>query len=204
MRENRCPSIPIESGDFLTIVDLQPAFMPGGSMPVNGGEKLVVPIMATAAINFPASRRVATRDVHPVNHVSFKIWPPHAIEGTAEADLHPDLLKPGFLAITWNKGMDPDCDSYSGFEDAKERSTGLGDWLRNRGGRRVFICGLAFDYCVGFTALDAQAEGFETFVLTDLSLAVAPGSESKMREQLLKAGVHLIHSSQMVSTPRRA
>ena len=125
------------------------------------------------------------------------LWPDHAIAGTPEGELHPHLASGEYRHVQV-KGMDPLCDSYSGFRDNLKRPTGLADVLKREGVRRVFLRGLAFDFCVGWTALDAVAEGFEAFIIDDATRSVdMPGTVEKMRRDLVAAGVKLLHSSQL-------
>lgn len=124
------------------------------------------------------------------------LWPDHAIEGTAEAELHPSISEQLFVHVQV-KGIDPKCDSYSGFFDNLKRPTGLGDAMRERGVKRVICCGLAYDYCVGWTAEGAIAEGFEAVVVMDATKPVCypEGSVEKMTKSLQDKGVLLVASS---------
>ena len=126
------------------------------------------------------------------------LWPDHAIRGTKEAEWHKDLQKIrfGFELI---KGTDPKCDSYSVFYDNLRRSTGLSDELRRRGVKRVFLCGLAFDYCVGWSAEDAHNLGFEVFVINDATRPVGHPADSvdKMKKSFKDRGIRLIQSSNL-------
>jgi len=126
------------------------------------------------------------------------LWPDHGIFGTAEAMLHPDIRGlPGRIVIV--KGSDPRCDSYSGLRDNLRRLTGLDQLLREDGVKRLFLTGLALDFCVGFTALDARELGFEAFVVQDATRAVAlPGTVEKMLADFAVAGVRLVESEDLV------
>jgi len=190
--------------DALLVVDLQPDFMPGGALAVAGGDEIVRPI-AELARRFRTV--VATQDFHPQDHVPFAsthgrppfsslrlhgqaqtLWPDHCVAGTPGAALHaglPDTV----LSLILRKGTRAEVDSYSGFfenvgANGNRASTGLGPWLRARGIGRVFIVGLARDYCVRATALDAVAEGFETIVVDDLTRAVAPLEADRVSAEL--------------------
>jgi nicotinamidase/pyrazinamidase len=169
----------------LIVVDMQNDFCPGGALGVDGGD-LLAPALARAAER--AGTVVATRDRHPADHISFAArggpWPPHCVVGTAGAELHPSVAGMPFDRIQ-DKSSDPDRETYSGFE-----GTGLGDYLRERGVRRVLVGGLATDYCVRATALAAIDEGFETTVLTDAVAAVevAPGDGRRALEEVRAAG----------------
>ncbi len=156
----------IEPKDVLIIVDVQRDFCAGGALAVNDGED-VVPLINALVPKFDIV--VFTRDWHPANHCSFAeepqfidgSWPAHCIADTPGAEFHPDLIVPDDVLIV-SKATDPDKEAYSDFED-----TDLGDELARRGVKRVFVCGIATDYCVKATVLDAVAEGFEVFVIED-------------------------------------
>jgi nicotinamidase/pyrazinamidase len=163
----------------LILVDIQNDFLPGGALAVPGGEE-VVPLANQLMDDFGLV--VATRDWHPPDHGSFAanhpgkavfaqidlhglpqtLWPVHCVQGTRGADFAPGL-RVDRIAKVFPKGSRPEIDSYSGFHDnGRRHSTGLADWLRAQGVTSVTVCGLATDYCVKFTALDAVAEGFAT------------------------------------------
>lgn len=130
------------------------------------------------------------------------LWPDHGIAGSVEADMHPALYNAprGHFDFVLIKGYEPACDSYSGFRDNLKQTTGLADTMRDDGIERVFIDGLAFDFCVGWSALDAVADGFaEVYLIEDATRSVdLPGSVAKMRADLAKAGVRLIRSSDIL------
>jgi len=130
------------------------------------------------------------------------LWPDHGIAGSIEADMHPALWNAanGHFDFVLIKGYDPACDSYSGFRDNLKRTTAFADTLREDGVEAVFIDGLAFDFCVGWTALDAIAEGFkDVYVIEDATRSVnLPGTDQKMRVELAKAGVKLIRSTDLL------
>jgi len=186
----------IQSKDALIIVDVQRDFTPGGALPVPEGDK-VVPVLnrykdlflkAKAPIYF-------TRDWHPQNHMSFKpqggIWPPHCVQNTPGAQFHPDLEVPEEAEII-SKGCDPDKEAYSGFQ-----GTGLEESLRRQGVKRVFVGGLATDYCVKSTVLDALRLGFETFLLEDAirGVNVHPEDSQRAIEEMERAGARRIKLS---------
>ena len=132
------------------------------------------------------------------------LWPDHAIAGTTEAELHPALSESEF-AFVQVKGLDPKCDSYSGFFDNLRRATGLAQRLRHRGVRRCFLVGLAFDYCVGWSAEGAVSEGFEAVVVEDATRAVGfpTGSVAKMRASFREKSVSVVPSTDLkMSTAR--
>lgn len=131
------------------------------------------------------------------------LWPEHAVEDSGEDDLREELHDVKF-AHTVIKGMDPACDSYSAFLDNLKRPTGLADEMRKRGVRRVFVCGLAEDFCVGWSALDSVNEGFETFVIRDATRPVDvppmdgnPGTLDAIRDRFKEAGVKYVTSDQL-------
>jgi nicotinamidase/pyrazinamidase len=204
----------------LLVVDMQPDFMPGGALAVDGGDELVEPIAALVSSDRFA-HRVATQDWHPAGHVSFAsthedqkpfdeidlygheqvLWPDHCVQGSAGAALHDDLPLDRFDMIQ-RKGMRPDVDSYSGFSEnwnpAGDRSpTGLAGWLRERGVTDVVVCGLARDVCVTWTAEDAGQAGFRSWFAWDLSRSVNPDGDEALRQRLTSAGVELIESTDL-------
>ncbi len=162
----------------LILVDLQNDFLPGGALAVPDGGAVIAP---ANQLMEGFETIVATQDWHPSDHASFAashpgrqvhemidlhglpqtLWPVHCVQDTPGAEFAPGL-ETSRIARVFRKGTEREIDSYSGFFDnGHRRSTGLGEWLRERGMRRVTICGLATDYCVKFTALDAMTEGFE-------------------------------------------
>lgn len=164
-------SIRPQPGDALIAVDVQQDFLPGGSLAVDHGDE-IVPVLNEYIAAFGRHRLpvYATRDWHPRDHCSFRaaggVWPPHCVAGTAGADFAPGLALPQDVKVV-SKATTPAKDAYSGFED-----TGLAEELRSRGIRRLFIGGLATDYCVLSTVSDALSAGFEVFVLEDAVRAV--------------------------------
>jgi nicotinamidase/pyrazinamidase len=186
---------PIE--DALIVVDLQPDFMPGGPLAVGEGDRIAGPIGRLAA---RFSTVVATQDWHPAGHVSFAErggpWPPHCVAGSAGADVH-DALPDELVTLKIRKGTHRDVDSYSGFCDDAGRPTGLAGYLRERGVRRVYVCGLARDYCVRATAIDAARHGFEVHVIDDLTRAVEPQSRARIDAELAAAHVGLVESGSL-------
>jgi nicotinamidase/pyrazinamidase len=172
----------------LIVVDVQNDFCPGGALGVPRGDALADRIEEAAA---SAGTVVATRDAHPANHISFAerggAWPPHCVAGTPGAELHPSVAGMAFDRVQ-DKGTHPDHEAYSGFH-----GTPLADWLRDRGVRRVRVAGIASDYCVRATALDALGEGFDTTVLTDAiaPVEVEPGDEARALAEIAAAGGHL-------------
>lgn len=173
----------------LIIVDAQNDFCPGGALPVPDGDRVVPVLNRYIEIFFKAGAPIfATRDWHPQRHVSFKpqggIWPPHCLQGTPGSEFHPDLKLPAEAVIV-SKGSDPGEDAYSGFQ-----GTELAERLKRQGIRRLFIGGLATDYCVKSTVLDALNAGFETVILADASkgVNVAPGDSAKAIAEMREVG----------------
>lgn len=199
--------------DVLVVIDVQHDFLPGGSLAVAGGDQ-VIPLINGLGRKF--SNVVMTQDWHPASHVSFAsnhpgarpfevinlpygpqvLWPDHCIWQTRGAELSADLDLP-HAQLTIRKGYNEAVDSYSGFQEADRRTkTGLEGYLRERGLRRLFITGLATDFCVAWTALDARAAGFRTFVVEDATRAIdADGSLVRAWDDMAAAGVERIVAS---------
>jgi len=204
---NRCgrehqPEIVINSKDALIVVDVQRDFCPGGTLPVPDGDR-VIPVLNHYIKRFETTRApiYATRDRHPSNHTSFTtyggIWPPHCIQGSEGAEFHPDLELPKKVTII-SKATDPSREAYSGFD-----GTELEEDLRNNGVKRGFIGGLATDYCVKNTVLDALTLGFETMLLIDAIRGVnlQPDDSKKAIEDMVKKGAKKIVLSQLKVNP---
>ena len=180
--------------DALVIVDVQNDFCPGGALAVNAGDE-VVPVMNRYAERFARAGAAvfASRDWHPRQTKHFKewggVWPPHCVQGTRGAEFHAGLTLPPQTAIV-SKGMDPDADAYSAFQAETADGTPFATALAVRGTRRLFIGGLATDYCVKATVLDARKHGFEAFVLEDASRAVdiAAGDGARAVDEMTAAG----------------
>jgi nicotinamidase/pyrazinamidase len=187
--------VTIEPTDALVIVDVQNTFCPGGTLPVPDGDAVVGPVNRAAALF--GDRVWATQDWHPADHCSFAAqggpWPPHAVQHTDDAALHPNLDRQ-LIAQVVRKGTATDRDAYSGFE-----GTGLADELRASAARRVFVAGLATDYCVKATALDARAAGFDVVVLTDACRAVdvRPGDGTRALGEMRAAGCALAETDDL-------
>lgn len=181
-------------GSALILVDVQNDFCPGGSLAVERGDEVVAPLNRLAAEfatrNLPV---IATRDWHPRNHVSFEEnggpWPRHCIQDTPGAAFHPKLVLPPRADVV-TKGDDPKRDAYSGFQAESETGRMMADLLRVRGAERLFVGGLATDYCVKATVLDARKNGFPTVVLGDAIRAVnvKPGDGDRAIAEMKKAG----------------
>ena len=206
----------VRDNDVLIIVDVQNDFVPGGALAVAEGDQ-VVSVINELQKKF--AQIVATQDFHPVDHGSFAanhpgtnpgefvqlaglrqiLWPVHCVQGTFGSDFHPRLNRNQWAAI-FQKGKNPEVDSYSGFFDnARRGDTGLRDYLRSLHINRVFVCGLALDYCVKFTALDAKSLGFETFVILDAARAVNLDPEDGLKAiaELQQKGIKVISSEEL-------
>jgi nicotinamidase/pyrazinamidase len=175
--------------EALIIVDVQNDFCPGGALAVEEGDAVVEPINELAArIPFV----VATRDWHPADHGSFAQrggpWPAHCVQRTPGAELHPGIDRSRIDAIV-DKGRAPGREGYSGFEDTR-----LEQLLREHGVDTVHVAGLALDYCVRATALDARRAGFEVIVHRDATRAVnvAPGDDERAVSELTAAGARVV------------
>jgi nicotinamidase/pyrazinamidase len=194
-------------GACLVVVDVQNDFMPGGALAVPKGDE-VVPVINRLAARF--ENVLLTQDWHPRGHASFAsshpgrkpfetielpygrqvLWPDHCVQGTAGAAFHPDLDVTRAQLII-RKGHHRDIDSYSGFLEAdRKTSTGLAGFLKEKGFRELFVCGLATDFCVAWTAIDARAAGFDTALIEDASRAIdLDGSLVRARADMHAAGV---------------
>ncbi len=202
----------------LLLIDLQNDFLPGGALAVPEGDA-VFPAVNRIQAGFPVV--VATQDWHPSDHGSFAanhpgnalysqvdlnglpqtLWPVHCVQNTSGAELSCDLDQERITRV-FRKGTDPDIDSYSGFFDNGHRkSTGLGEWLKEKGVTGVFICGLATDYCVKFTALDSVRLGFQTWLVEDACRGVNlnPGDVERAIAEMQSAGVRVVQSAEVDS-----
>ncbi|GIW44700.1 MAG: nicotinamidase [Candidatus Binatia bacterium] len=185
----------------LIVVDVQNDFCPGGSLAVPEGDQ-VVPVINKLAPLFPVV--VATQDWHPPNHCSFREqggpWPPHCVQGSFGAQLHPGLDQ-RWVSAYFKKGFLPEKDAYSGFEGQDEAGRPLAEVLRQRGVHKVYVTGLATDYCVRATALDAVKAGFEVHVVTDATrgVNVQPGDDRKALDEMRAAGAVLETSQEILA-----
>ncbi len=185
--------------DALIVVDVQQDFCPGGALAVAGADA-IIPVINRLSPHF--AHVVFTRDWHPEHHCSFvetpqfvdKSWPPHCIAGTPGAALHPDLIV-SECALVVDTGQDPAHEAYSGFD-----GTDLATILDARGVKRVFICGLATDYCVRATALDALKARFQVVLLTDAcrGVDVPAGNADATLEEMKEAGVVCMTAADLV------
>ncbi len=200
----------------LILVDIQNDFLPGGALAVPEGD-VIVPIVNRLMPRFDLV--VATQDWHPADHGSFAanhagkkpfenielnglpqtLWPVHCVQNTGGACFAPGLDTQR-VARVFPKGMDPRVDSYSGlFDNGRRGSTGMAEWLKERGARDLWVCGLATDFCVKFTALDAVAEGFRVHLITDAcrGIKLPEGSINAALAEMEAAGVQLVTSQDL-------
>ncbi len=204
----------------LILVDIQNDFVPGGALAVAEGDR-VVPVANRIQKSFDLV--VATQDWHPANHASFAsqhrgkkpgdvidlnglpqvLWPDHCVQGSKGAEFHPQLDTKR-VAKVFQKGVDPEIDSYSGFFDnGHRRGTGLAEDLKSAGVTDVYIAGLATDYCVKYTALDARTLGFNVFLVEDACRGVNlnPGDSAQAIDQMRAAGVKVVESESLAPAP---
>jgi nicotinamidase/pyrazinamidase len=203
------------SGACLIVVDVQNDFIPGGALAVPTGDE-VVPVINRLAARF--ENVVLTQDWHPRRHASFAsshpgkkpfetielpygrqvLWPDHCVQGTSGAALHADLDVTKAQVVI-RKGHHRDIDSYSAFLEAdRKTTTGLAGYLKERGFKKLYVCGLATDFCVAWTALDARAAGFDTKVIEDASRAIdLDGSLSRAWADMASAGVKRVSSERL-------
>ncbi|WP_166219342.1 bifunctional nicotinamidase/pyrazinamidase [Pseudomonas atagonensis] len=207
--------MPISSRTALLVIDVQNDFIPGGKLPVPEGD-LIVPLINDLARRF--KQVIIAQDWHPSGHASFAsshpgrspydiiqlpygeqtLWPDHCVQGSAGAEFHPQLDLPHAQLII-RKGCNPDIDSYSAFLEAdRKTTTGLAGYLKERGIDTVYMVGLALDFCVMFSALDARAAGFNAFVVQDACRGIdLDGSMAAAFERMQGAGVGLIQSAEV-------
>lgn len=199
----------------LLLIDIQNDFLPGGSLVVPGGDE-IIPVVNRLQEAFDLV--VATQDWHPATHKSFAsnhegrtvfeqielqglpqvLWPDHCVQGSTGADFS--------AAVNWNrtegifrKGTDPEIDSYSGFYDnGRLKATGLADYLKGRAISEVYVAGLAADYCVYFTAKDALAEGFSTFIIEDATRAISNEDFAKAKKDIREKGGQIVLSRELL------
>jgi nicotinamidase/pyrazinamidase len=201
--------------DALIVIDVQNDFCPGGQLAVPHGDAVIAPVLQSAK-HF--QHVILTQDWHPAGHSSFAsshpgkkpyeqismpygsqtLWPDHCVQGTKGAEFHPWLRLPQ-SEHTVRKGFHREIDSYSAFfENDRKTPTGLADYLREHNLARVFLAGLAYDYCVGCSALDAKRLGLPTFVIQDACRAISlDNSVTLMEVEFTLAGVGLIESAQL-------
>ncbi|WP_181306321.1 bifunctional nicotinamidase/pyrazinamidase [Rufibacter sp. XAAS-G3-1] len=200
----------------LLLIDIQNDFIPGGALAVPEGEA-ILPIVNALQPHFDVV--VATQDWHPAHHKSFAsqhtgkevfdttqlngleqvLWPDHCLQGTAGAEFSPQLEMNRVEAI-FRKGTDPQIDSYSGFYDNGHlKSTALAEYLKGKDVTDVYLVGLAADFCVAFTALDALQEGFKTYFIEDATRAINAQGFEKAKAQIMAKGGQFIQSTRLLS-----
>ena len=197
----------MQRNSALIVVDVQNGFMPGGHLAVAHADQ-IIPKINQLATHF--DNIVLTQDWHPENHISFAenhvgknpfdtvelnygtqvLWPSHCVQGTPDADFHPDMNIPRAQLII-RKGFHPEIDSYSAFKEADHQtSTGLAGYLKERGIDTVYIVGIATDFCVAWTAIDAAKMGFKSYVIADATKAIdLQGSLQHAWQEMLAVGV---------------
>lgn len=180
----------------LILVDIQNDFCPNGALAVTEGD-LIVPIVNRLISMFPLV--ISTQDWHPANHISFNAqggpWPPHCVQGTPGAELHPDL-KTDTIALYFRKASSPDKDDYSEFAGKDEQGRSLDEVLKVYGVKKIYVVGLATDYCVLETVLDGLKYGYEVYAVTDAMRAVNvnPDDGEKALYKMVSGGAHLVTS----------
>lgn len=180
----------------LILVDIQNDFCPNGALAVTEGD-LIVPIVNRLISRFPLV--ISTQDWHPANHISFTAqggpWPPHCVQGTTGAELHPDL-QTDTIALYFRKASSPDKDDYSEFSGKDEQGRSLDEVLKGYGVKKIYVVGLATDYCVLETVLDGLKYGYEVYAVTDAMRAVNvnPDDGEKALYKMVSSGAHLVTS----------
>jgi nicotinamidase/pyrazinamidase len=202
----------------LILVDIQNDFLPGGALAVPDGDKVITVANRLQPL-FPIV--IATQDWHPANHRSFAanhpgrrifeqielnglpqtLWPVHCVQETHGVELAATLNRER-IARVFPKGTDVNIDSYSGlFDNGRHMSTGLSEWLKAQGVTEAFVCGLATDYCVKFTALDAAQMGFKTYFIEDASRGVnlRPDDVKNAIAEMKRAGITVVQSTELLN-----
>ncbi len=210
--------ITLQATDALLAVDLQNDFCPGGALGIAGSDE-IVPVVNALARAFP--HVILTQDWHPPGHISFAsahrgakpyqtiaapygpqaLWPDHCIQNSHGAKFHPGLDVP-HAELVLRKGYRLDIDAYSAFlENDHVTPTGLAGYLRERGLTRLFLCGLAYDFCVRFTAIDGTSQDFECLVIEDATRAVKlPGSIDATWQAFAEAGIQRIQAEEILGS----
>ncbi len=205
----------VTSQDVLLVVDVQNDFCPGGALEVKNGGEVIAPIHRIAP---QFENIVLTQDWHPIDHTSFAanhpnkrpyesiqvtygmqtLWPVHCVQNTAGAQFHPSLQLPQAQLIL-RKGFHLQIDSYSAFfENDRVTPTGLAGYLRERGLKRIFLAGLAYDYCVAYSALDARRLNLPAVVIRDACRAIdLDGSVARIEAEFAQTGVEVIESAEI-------
>ena len=205
---------------LLILIDLQNDFMPGGALAVPFGDE-IIPGIRELVFKQRFKYIIGTQDWHPNDHVSFAsahkgkkpfdvidlygekqvLWPDHCVMGTKGAEFHRDVPQEAMVLIL-RKGWEKEVDSYSAFKtgiapEGKRRNTGLEGYLKLLGIKNIYVCGLARDYCVKWTAEDAKELGFNTFVIWDLTRPVDKNSDKSIRDELENKGIAIISSGEI-------
>ena len=204
----------------LVIIDIQNDFIPGGSLAVPEGDQIVILINK---LQEEFDLVIATQDCHPRDHSSFAanhpeknefdkielhgqeqvLWPVHCVQNSDGADFHPDLNTAKIETI-FRKGMAKEIDSYSGFYDnAHLKSTGLAGYLKEKGADELYFCGLAAEYCVYFSVMDALKEGFSATLIEDATRPLDVEDFQQAKENILKAGGKIIKSGELISSIKK-
>ncbi len=206
-------AISITTRDALIVIDIQNDFLPGGALAVSGGDEIIPGInMLMKTFQHHGARIILTQDWHPENHLSFAgrhdgkapfdpiggvcgigpvLWPDHCIQGTFGARFH-EQLDVDLAHLIIRKGFHEQIDSYSAFtENDKKTDTGLAGYLNNAGLNRIFLCGLAFDYCVFWSAMDGIKKGFKTFVIPEFCRHISEKSSRHAEKEMAGAGIVL-------------
>ena len=214
-------NIQTRDSDALIIVDMQNDFMPSGALGVKGGDEIIAPLNSLAErLHRLGNLIIMTQDWHPPGHLSFAsshgkkpfdpyeskgigpvLWPDHCVQGTPGAEFHPDVQVKYAKAIV-RKGYHPTVDSYSTFiENDKKTHTGLAGYLKELGKKRIFLCGLALDYCVYYSAMDGRDLGFDAVVVFDLTKAIdsPPGHLSNALNTMIQKGVQFTRSENIMT-----
>ena len=204
----------------LVIIDIQNDFIPGGSLAVPEGDQIVILINK---LQEEFDLVIATQDWHPRDHSSFAanhpeknefdkielhgqeqvLWPVHCVQNSDGADFHPDLNTAKIETI-FRKGMAKEIDSYSGFYDnAHLKSTGLAGYLKEKGADELYFCGLAAEYCVYFSVMDALKEGFSATLIEDATRPLDVEDFQQAKENILKTGGKIIKSGELISSIKK-
>jgi nicotinamidase/pyrazinamidase len=204
----------IQTSDALIVVDIQNDFLPGGSLAVAEGDQIIPPVnQLMKKFNDRGGRIVLTQDWHPPDHLSFAsqhegkkpfdpiegvdgigpvLWPDHCVRETDGADFS-SQLETGQAHLILRKGINRSMDSYSAFtENDQKTDTGLAGYLENVSLKRIFVCGLALDYCVAWSAMDGKKKGFETFVIPELCKGIAPETVQKAETEMKQMGIRFV------------
>ena len=185
----------------LILVDIQNDFCPGGALAVNEGDQ-IVPIVNSLIPEFPLV--ISTQDWHPANHISFKEqggpWPPHCVQGSPGAELHSGL-RTDTVAHYFRKASSPGKDDYSEFEGKDDQGRSLDQVLGSHGVKKLYVAGLATDYCVLETVLDGLRYGYEVYAVSDAMRAVNVSLDDgeKALQRMVSAGVHIVTSDEVLN-----